>query len=522
MARSRPKTYWLMFQGRSSASIALAIYLSYVLCFALAPFTFHWDPGLSASELLEQRFEGMPSVWRVTWWDIWTNILFFLPFGWLLARLPVVTLLHPALTIALSLACAALVSLGIELAQMLLPRHPSLVDVGCNVVGALVGSMLSLVASPACRDRHMRPDRRRLPLKWIGGVTAGYWTALCFLFSFPLPLVADFSNWDSSLYLNVGNETTLSRPWRGTFYGLALYDRALSQEEIRTSFSAGPPDGPRRSAAANGALVNYDFSEGSGTMVLDRADSRSPVNLRIGDPSLVRWLTPNGLALLGSTGLSSLPGMAGPAQDKLSASGEMSLQVWVKPADSSQPGPNPFVSSSNRVDLRNFALAQDAGDLVFWLRTPLTGLNGRKMELRTVEQPLSTEFQHVVVTYGSSVAALYLNSVEQARMSLDKKQALLDLLVDLIGPYYEAGLQSVLLFPFGVLGYFSFSTLKPAWLPFAAALAGAAVVEAARALMLRHQIDPLLVAVAAGTVLIAGIAATRLVPAGHYRDPIGT
>jgi hypothetical protein len=231
------------------------------------------------------------------------------------------------------------------------------------------------------------------------------------------------------------------------------------------------------------------------------------VTSRPGDPS--------------STGLSSLEGTAGPAHEKLAASGTMSLELWIKPAETSQPGPNPFVSSSDGVDLRNFALAQDAGDLVFWLRTPLTGLNGRKSELRTLNRLLTTELQHVVVTYESPTAVLYVNNAEQARVSLDKKQAVLDRIVDLIGPYYESGLQSLFVFPLGVLGHLAFGALKPAWLPFAAVTGLVAIIVIARVLLLQAQIDPSLIAVAAGTVLIAGIVAPHLAAGTRHPTPVG-
>ena len=508
-----------MRQGSSKASILLGIYLSYVMFFALAPFAFRGDAGMSFTDLLAVRFEGMSSVRRVTAWDIWTNILLFLPFGFLLVRLPCIAPLSPSGVILLSTACAALLSAGIEAAQIFLPRHPSLVDIVCNVAGAVLGTGLGIIASRIGHGLHVCGQWRRPAGGSVSLVLAGYWAALCLLFSVPLPLVPDFSNWDPDLRLNLGNETALSLPWRGAFHGVALYDRALSQEEVLASFSAGP-SGMRSSSRSRSMVVRYDFSEGSGVTIHDRAGSEVPVVLRIEDPSLVRWLSPSGLAILGSTGMSSPPGSARPALRRLSASGELSLESWMASLDSNQAGPNPFVSSSNRVDLRNFALAQDAGDLVFWLRTPLTGLNGRKMELRTTHRPLTTGVQHVVVTYASSVAALYLNGVMQGRLFLNNKLAPLDSIVDAVGPSYESGLRSLFLFPLGLLSYLALRAIKPAWMPFAVALAGAAGIEAVRALLLRSPADPSAVAISAGTVLVAGIAATRLFAADHHNASV--
>ncbi|MDB4817930.1 LamG domain-containing protein, partial [Akkermansiaceae bacterium] len=42
----------------------------------------------------------------------------------------------------------------------------------------------------------------------------------------------DLKNWDDSYLLAFGNEFTKDRPWLGTIHHFALYDRALSPQEI--------------------------------------------------------------------------------------------------------------------------------------------------------------------------------------------------------------------------------------------------------------------------------------------------
>jgi VanZ family protein len=504
-----------MSQDRRYAATLLTIYVAYIFYFGMAPFTFHWDAGLSARDILEQRFEGMASVWRVTWWDIWTNILLYVPLGWLLVRLPSIAPRHRSVALIAVMASAALLSLGIELAQTLLPRLPSLVDIACNTLGAVLGGLVGLLAYPAWRDWYVRWVRPRLSARSAAIMLAGYWTGVCLLFSVPLPLSPDFSNWDPSFDVKFGTEPSVHPPWRGVFYQMALYDRALSREEIHTSFSAGPRGGPAWPPAGHGVVAGYDFTEQTGMMVHDRAGV-PPADVYIEDPSLVRWQAPQGLAIVGSAGLSSQPGATRAAHNRLSASTTMSLEAWIAPADVSQPGPDAFVSSANSGDHRNFALAQDGADLVFWLRTPLTGSTGRKAELRTEDQPLTTELQHVVVTYAPKTAILYVNGCERARMTLDRRQALLDSIIDLIGSYYEAGLRSVFLFPLGVLSYRWLSPLKPAWWP-VAAVGAAGLLEATRTLVLRSQFDSSLAAVSAGTVVIAGLTTMRLLPAGRHR-----
>lgn len=49
-----------------------------------------------------------------------------------------------------------------------------------------------------------------------------------------------FATWDagSTYQLALGNENDLTRPWHGEFHLVAVYDRALSEDEVATNFSA--------------------------------------------------------------------------------------------------------------------------------------------------------------------------------------------------------------------------------------------------------------------------------------------
>jgi len=52
----------------------------------------------------------------------------------------------------------------------------------------------------------------------------------------------NYSNWDDNDVFNLGNEGTSDRPWYGKIHLVAVYDRALIQEEIEQNFEAGPND----------------------------------------------------------------------------------------------------------------------------------------------------------------------------------------------------------------------------------------------------------------------------------------
>ena len=59
----------------------------------------------------------------------------------------------------------------------------------------------------------------------------------------PDPTVAiggGFSNWDTSYFLGLANEFTNDRPWLGDYHLLAIYNRALTEEDVITNFQTGP------------------------------------------------------------------------------------------------------------------------------------------------------------------------------------------------------------------------------------------------------------------------------------------
>ena len=52
--------------------------------------------------------------------------------------------------------------------------------------------------------------------------------------------LGEFSNWDASFSLLLGNELSEDRPWIGSLHLVALYNRALTTDEVITNFTAGP------------------------------------------------------------------------------------------------------------------------------------------------------------------------------------------------------------------------------------------------------------------------------------------
>lgn len=110
----------------------------------------------------------------------------------------------------------------------------------------------------------------------------------------------DFSNWEPSYPLVLGNEATGNRPWKGRLFLAALYNRALSTEEVSVNYRA---DRHFKDAAAaseartsDGLVAFYLFDEIHGKKILEQSGVHPPLDLEIltgqqitGKPFLTRF-----------------------------------------------------------------------------------------------------------------------------------------------------------------------------------------------------------------------------------------
>jgi VanZ family protein len=128
-------------------------------------------------------------------------------------------------------------------------------------------------------------------------------------------LKGNFSNWDPSCRLVLGNEVTGDRPWKGKIYNVAIYDRPLTKKEIRQNYLSGLRSkvnkgdtkdvdikakglvarflfylselhskvnnwGMKRAdAKAKSLVARYLFNEGKGDVIHDSGSVLNPMNL---------------------------------------------------------------------------------------------------------------------------------------------------------------------------------------------------------------------------------------------------
>lgn len=181
-----------------------------------------------------------------------------------------------------------------------------------------------------------------------------------------------------------------------------------------------PPAGTR---VAKGLISLYEFKEKQGQEVRDSSGNGDALNLRIKDESRVSW-TDEGLLISEPVLISS----ERPATKIIQAcrqSNEITLEVWIRPANMTQDGPARILSISSNKTQRNATLGQGmhgnhpADLFMARLRTTQTSTNG----LPAVVTPAGTasnNLTHVVFTRhidGRSV--LYINGQDRGVLDVD-------------------------------------------------------------------------------------------------------
>jgi len=207
---------------------------------------------------------------------------------------------------------------------------------------------------------------------------------------------------------------------------------SVAGEPEASTFESGAPNeaGPDGCAScldagkdsgriADGLLAFYTFDENNGLFVSGPPSLGAP-GLRIrsvtppplepdaapvdpddeipsgSDPSqLVTW-TPGVLAVRGHV-VAMTDSFPSTIQSRCSASGQLTVEAWVKPRDTVQGGPARIVSMGQTSDInqRNFTLAQQGTSWVFRMRT------GGVVNERTAPGA-TTNLTHVVVTARTS------------------------------------------------------------------------------------------------------------------------
>ncbi len=161
-----------------------------------------------------------------------------------------------------------------------------------------------------------------------------------------------------------------------------------------------------------GLILLYAFDEGSGSKVVDQSGVLPQHDLTIADPGNVTWSADH-LTVNTATALSTA-GAATKVATRAVASGELTVEAWIKPANTTQNGPARIITMSPDPYYRNFMLGQEANTFAARFRADgeMDWDNGSPTVFTTAGTATAA-LTHVVHTHRSDGAeVIYVDGVE--------------------------------------------------------------------------------------------------------------
>ncbi len=331
--------------------------------------------------------------------DVLANILLFFPFGFGLAGISQRRQLKGIAALILVLAASASFSFLMEALQAFLPSRSSTVtDIQANTLGGFLGFLAFQLFSLL----FLGELNKYFSLKKLSAIFISYAT-IAFIASLALLNYNNLHNWDESFPLLVGNEQVGDRPWSGYVSSLAIADRAIAKKEVEQILSGFLP-----SDAIGNALVAFYQLEGKNS---DRDRAGNLTKLSWHKQPLEARAQTEGVVLTSSNWLETVTA-ATSLTERLRKTSQFSLITKLATAEQTQTGPARIISLSKDGYHRNFTLGQEGKDLVFRLRTPITGENGTKPEIIVPNVFKDTKLHHLIVTYNGSELRFYIDQLK--------------------------------------------------------------------------------------------------------------
>ena len=155
-----------------------------------------------------------------------------------------------------------------------------------------------------------------------------------------------------------------------------------------------------------GLVALYGFEEAEGEVVHDTSRVGEPLDLKIREPGSTRWI-PGGIELRESTLIHS-DGDAAKLLAACKASGALTIEAWLRPANTRQAGPSRIITLSRGASTRNFTFGQEGANYNIRLRTTERDANGEPSV--TSKGGVATALSHVVYTRNvDGKAELWIN-----------------------------------------------------------------------------------------------------------------
>jgi glycopeptide antibiotics resistance protein len=333
------------------------------------------------------------------------NVLLFLPLGFGLGGL-LPRKLGVAVKVTIVLIASAGLSFTVEVLQAFLPLRASTIsDIITNTTGGGLGFLCfhlwrnTIIAYALALLERIK---RGLSSKKMIASFVVYMVLLC-LISVGLPGAMNLKTWDKTFPLLLGNEKTGDRPWQGYISELYIADKVLSKQQVTQAFS----DKSVLGNLGDSLIGSYQLS-GKGNY-RDRTRQLPDLSWQ-GQPSTS--LDTKGVFLNSNHWLETKT-PATPLIERIRQTSQFTLDVTLATAKTIQPvHPARIVSLSNNPSQRNFTLGQENSDLVFRLRTPISGENGANPEIVIPGFFTDTNPHHIIITYDGLFLNIYTDQTE--------------------------------------------------------------------------------------------------------------
>ena len=154
-------------------------------------------------------------------------------------------------------------------------------------------------------------------------------------------------------------------------------------------------------------------------MVNDSSGVVQPLNLNINDAGAVSWI-PGGGIIIKQSSIVASDDLATKIFEACTASNEITVEAWVKPANDALAGPGRIVTISADSTNRNFTMGQDTTGYQIRLRTTVTGNNGYNPPVKAPDTVVTNEMSKLVYSRNAAgEAKFYINGDEVASEAID-------------------------------------------------------------------------------------------------------
>ena len=377
-----------------------------ILFFTLLPFSFTSPAALSWSYIVNNFSRKTNSL------DIIANMILFFPFGLGLAVLLNKTRKPVILQIIIILSFSLLLSVTVETGQIFLAtRESSIFDLITNSLGGGLGAVTIFLI-----DRFNQQlsrlfawlhffDNPATQLKSLIILWLSYLFIICFIL-ITVEGSTQLNNWDTKFPLLVGNEVTGDRPWLGKITDFCMTKNAISQQQIKQLLKTNQSCIILKNNSD--ALVTAYFFNGSHQSYFDL--TRNLPNLDNQKKSRLP-VTKKGIVINEQNWLkTTFPALK--LTQEIQNSSRFTIFTKIATDNFQQEGPARIISLSQNPFWRNFTLAQWHHDLSLRIRMPLTGINGKKPEIRVKNFFTDREVHQLAIAYDGLKLRVYRDSIE--------------------------------------------------------------------------------------------------------------